>query len=82
MNVITVVGVDQQEQDLGDLLRRPTAGERHHRLDAVGLALVARATVFRTQLREFFGGEGIVEHETHGTSASAGYAMVLNENLG
>ena len=81
MNVIAVVGVDQQEQDLGDLLRRPTAGERHHRLDAVGLALVARGTVRGAQFRELFRGAGVVEHDNDGTSASAVYATLLNDNL-
>jgi hypothetical protein len=68
-------------QDGGHLLCRPAARQRYHRLDAVGLGLVASATVFRRQLLEFFGGEGIVEHRTHGTSASAGYAKVPKENL-
>jgi hypothetical protein len=54
------VGVDQQ--DRGHLLCRPAARQRHDRLDAVGLALVARTPVGGTQLGELFGGEGIVEH--------------------
>jgi hypothetical protein len=73
------VGVDQQ--DFGDLLCRPAARQRHDRLDAVGLALVARTPVGGTQLGELFGGEGLVEHRDDSISTSAGYARVMSENL-
>jgi hypothetical protein len=73
------VGIDQQ--DFGDLRYRPAARQRHDRLDAVGLVLVARTPVGGTQLGELFGREGIVEHKDYSISASAGYARVLRENL-
>ena len=48
-------GVGLDLQDFGDVLRRPTGGKKYHRLDAVGLALVLRAAVRRTQLGELVG---------------------------
>ena len=72
------VGVDQQ--GLGHLLCRPAARQQHHRLDAVGLALVVRGAVRPTQFGEFLGGEGIVEHADD-DKAAAGYATPFNENL-
>jgi len=54
-------------QDLSHLLGTPVSGGQHHRLDPVGLALVARRAVRRTQLGQLFGGERVVEHAAKNT---------------
>ena len=58
----------------GELLCRPTARQRHDRLDAVCLALVTRRSMGGTQLGELFGGPAIVEPRDDGTSTSTRYA--------
>jgi hypothetical protein len=54
------IGVDQQ--DLGNALGPPAGGEQDDGLDAIGLALVARAPVGRPQLRQFVRCEPVVDH--------------------
>ena len=54
------VGVDLQH--LGHLLGAPTGAQEHHRLDAVGFALVAGLAMRSPQLREPVSAEGVVVH--------------------
>jgi hypothetical protein len=53
------IGIDQQ--GIGNIFGAPAACQ-HHRLDAVGLALVAGAAVRRTQLGKLFGRQTVVHH--------------------
>lgn len=54
------IGVDLQ--DLGDLFGTPACAEQHDRLDAVGLALVARLAMGRAQFSQFLGAKCVVVH--------------------
>ena len=73
------IGVDQQ--GIGNIVCPPAARQQHHRLDAVGLALVAGAAMRRTQLGELFGWQVVVHHGHDDRTFSARYARLLREKI-